>query len=211
MEEAAACYERAAGQFEIAKSAHESARAYVEAAKCRKNGTDPSSSVDAFRKVDSRICFPFAALATATAGLCCFRALSPRCWYSHLLCVSLYVCGAVSNHATFISVALLHPSFVSSHFTWLSDRLSVSLSVCLSARVSLLCICLSVCVSIRGKAIEIYSESGRFLQAGKMLQEVGEIFESEKDFDNAINAFQEAADYLTVSNTVWERRLGCSS
>lgn len=50
MEEAAGCYERAAEQYEICKSAHESARAYVEAAKCRK-AVAPSSAVDAFGKV----------------------------------------------------------------------------------------------------------------------------------------------------------------
>lgn len=50
MEEAAGCYERAAEQYEICRSAHESARAYVEAAKCRKS-VAPSSAVDAFGKV----------------------------------------------------------------------------------------------------------------------------------------------------------------
>lgn len=50
MEEAAGCYERAAEQYEITKSAHESARAYVEAAKCRK-AVAPASAVDAFGKV----------------------------------------------------------------------------------------------------------------------------------------------------------------
>lgn len=50
MEEAANCYERAAEQFEITKSAHESARAYVEAAKCRKTNA-PKTAVDAFEKV----------------------------------------------------------------------------------------------------------------------------------------------------------------
>lgn len=50
MEEAAGCYERAAEQYEITKSAHESARAYVEAAKCRKE-VSPATAVDAFGKV----------------------------------------------------------------------------------------------------------------------------------------------------------------
>ncbi|CAN0370833.1 unnamed protein product, partial [Hapterophycus canaliculatus] len=45
-------------------------------------------------------------------------------------------------------------------------------------------------------AIGIYTDSGRFQQAGKMLQEVGDIFESEGDFESAVDALQRAADYL---------------
>lgn len=50
MEQAADCFERAAEQYVITKSAHESAKCYVEAAKCRK-GAKPDSAVDSFRKV----------------------------------------------------------------------------------------------------------------------------------------------------------------
>ena len=50
MEEAAGCYERAAQQYEICKSGHESAKAYVDAAKCRK-AVSPPSAVEAFGKV----------------------------------------------------------------------------------------------------------------------------------------------------------------
>eukprot|EP00903_Cladosiphon_okamuranus_P005768 g5718.t1 len=47
-----------------------------------------------------------------------------------------------------------------------------------------------------GKAIAIYNESGRFQQAGKMLQEVGEIYEGEGEYDAAVDALQQAAEYL---------------
>lgn len=50
METAAETFMRAAEQFEIVKSAHEAARAYVEAAKCRKE-VDPGSAIDPYSKV----------------------------------------------------------------------------------------------------------------------------------------------------------------
>ncbi|CAN0557148.1 unnamed protein product, partial [Ectocarpus sp. 8 AP-2014] len=46
------------------------------------------------------------------------------------------------------------------------------------------------------KAIAIYNESGRFQQAGKMLQEVGEIYEAEGMTDDAVNSLQQASEYL---------------
>ncbi|CAM9875343.1 unnamed protein product [Pylaiella littoralis] len=46
------------------------------------------------------------------------------------------------------------------------------------------------------KAIDIYNVTGRFQQAGKMLQEVGEIHETEKDYGLAIEALEQAAEYL---------------
>lgn len=57
-----------------------------------------------------------------------------------------------------------------------------------------------MCRALRGrtKAISIYNESGRFQQAGKMLQEVGEIYEAEGDYDAAVDALQQAAEYLAV-------------
>lgn len=51
------------------------------------------------------------------------------------------------------------------------------------------------------KAIAIYNESGRFQQAGKMLQEVGEIYEAEGLTGDAVDALQQAAEYLAVSIT----------
>lgn len=57
----------------------------------------------------------------------------------------------------------------------------------------------------RTKAIAIYNESGRFQQAGKMLQEVGEIYEAEREYDDAVQALQQAAEYLAVR---WNRTVG---
>lgn len=48
------------------------------------------------------------------------------------------------------------------------------------------------------KAISIYNETGRFQQAGKMLQEVGDIHESEGEMEAAVDALQQAAEYLAV-------------
>ncbi|CAM9702241.1 unnamed protein product [Ectocarpus fasciculatus] len=101
MEEAGACYERAGEQYEITKSApYESAKAYVEAAKCRKS-VEPRTAVESF-----------------------------------------------------------------------------------------------------GKAIAIYNESGRFQQAGKMLQEVGEIYEAEGMAEDAVNSLQQASEYLAGEGCV---------
>lgn len=50
MEEAADAYERAGQLYEQSKSNHETARAYVEAAKCRKT-VSPVSAIDAYGKV----------------------------------------------------------------------------------------------------------------------------------------------------------------
>ncbi|CAN0231770.1 unnamed protein product, partial [Laminaria digitata] len=94
MEDAADAYERAAELYEQSKSNHETARAYVEAAKCRKT-VSPVTAIDAY-----------------------------------------------------------------------------------------------------GKAIAIYNVSGRFQQAGKMLMEVGEIHESEQEYESAVDALQQAAEYL---------------
>lgn len=52
MEDAAAAYERAAEHYELIKSNHEAARAWVEAAKCRK-GVAPGTAVDAYGKVNT--------------------------------------------------------------------------------------------------------------------------------------------------------------
>ena len=49
------------------------------------------------------------------------------------------------------------------------------------------------------QAIAIYNVSGRFQQAGKMLMEVGEIHESEQEYESAVDALQQAAEYLMVS------------
>lgn len=50
MEDAADAYERAGELYEQSKSNHETARAYVEAAKCRKT-ISPVSAIDAYGKV----------------------------------------------------------------------------------------------------------------------------------------------------------------
>ncbi|CAM9922123.1 unnamed protein product [Ectocarpus sp. 12 AP-2014] len=52
------------------------------------------------------------------------------------------------------------------------------------------------------KAIAIYNESGRFQQAGKMLQEVGEIYEAEGMTDDAVNSLQQASEYLAGEGCV---------
>ena len=48
------------------------------------------------------------------------------------------------------------------------------------------------------QAIEIFNESGRFQQAGKMLTEIGDIYKEEGNYSEAVEAWQEASDYLAV-------------
>ncbi|CAM9958138.1 unnamed protein product [Ascophyllum nodosum] len=51
------------------------------------------------------------------------------------------------------------------------------------------------------KAIEIFNESGRFQQAGKMLTEIGDIYKEEGNYSEAVEAWQEASDYLASENS----------
>lgn len=51
------------------------------------------------------------------------------------------------------------------------------------------------------KAINIYNEAGRFQQAGKMLKEVGEIHEKNREFPAAVDALQQAAEFLQSENS----------
>lgn len=52
-DDAAEAYERAAEQFELAKSNHEASTAHVDAAKCRKSGDKSDLAVESFMKVRS--------------------------------------------------------------------------------------------------------------------------------------------------------------
>lgn len=49
------------------------------------------------------------------------------------------------------------------------------------------------------QAIAIYNETGRFQQAGKTLKEVAELHEKNREFRQAVEAYQQAADFLQVS------------
>lgn len=51
---------------------------------------------------------------------------------------------------------------------------------------------------VEEQAIAIYNETGRFQQAGKMLKEIGEIHEKNRDYLAAVDALQRAAEYLQV-------------
>lgn len=52
------------------------------------------------------------------------------------------------------------------------------------------------------QAVAIYNESGRFQQAGKMLKEVGEIHETNRNFPDAVDALQQAAEFLQVNKPI---------
>lgn len=54
-------------------------------------------------------------------------------------------------------------------------------------------------LSLVFQAINIYNEAGRFQQAGKMLKEVGEIHEKNREFPAAVDALQQAAEFLQVN------------
>jgi tetratricopeptide (TPR) repeat protein len=45
------------------------------------------------------------------------------------------------------------------------------------------------------KAINIYTEDGRFSTAAKYEKDLGEMYETEGDLENAIKHYQKAADY----------------
>lgn len=52
---------------------------------------------------------------------------------------------------------------------------------------------------LEAQAIEIYNETGRFQQAGKMYAEIGEIYQADGKFSEAVEALEAGAELLVVS------------
>lgn len=50
-DEAAEAYERAAAQYELAKSNHDASTAYIEAAKCRRSNNASELAIESYGKV----------------------------------------------------------------------------------------------------------------------------------------------------------------
>lgn len=59
------------------------------------------------------------------------------------------------------------------------------------------------------KAIDIYTEDGKYSQAGRHQKEIAEIFEAEKDTENALKAYQLAADTFETENNETANTRAC--
>jgi len=57
-------------------------------------------------------------------------------------------------------------------------------------------------VQCLSKAVAFYAEEGRWSMAARQQKEIAEIYEKELDLDNAIEAYQKAADFYEGENSV---------
>lgn len=51
---------------------------------------------------------------------------------------------------------------------------------------------------VEAQAIDIFEETGRFQQAGKMYTEIGDIYQADGNFEEAVEALHKGADLLVV-------------